>query len=353
MTRKWDMLTKLLYFSNLVLVALLIGISWTIVYFLSYIPLAESGGLGHLLSLLENAKLRDTLWWREFLADAFDLLIILVAIIGTSWVLGHFAVETREFRKWKRYYKEKGADDIWVKRFGLWERVQHIWMMITFIICAFTGFVMYFANNPYWRFFYTSRETYVEIHVLSGLAMGVLVILHFGYYTVQAIMAKRRGEMLFVKYPILNFYRLRFYKTFVRRLLWTIDAKVKPLKVGKFNCEQMFEYWGVYWGIAVLGIPGAIMAVIGPQALDGVLWVMHTKEAVLALTFIILVHISYTHLRPSIYPIDPVFLTGKMPLGQIKEEHPEWYDELVDLGVVKPQASSTPVSNVPSPGGES
>ena len=350
MKGRGEFLTKFWLFTNLFMVALLVGISWTIIYYLAWIPLKSSGGISHWLSVALHPELGRTLWWREFLAGAFDILIMLVGAVGTLWTLGHFAAEAKHFRKWKRYYKEKGKLDVWVKRIGLWERIQHIWMMITFIICAYTGFVMYFSNNPYWRFLMTSRDTFVRIHVISGLAMGVLVALHFGYYTVQAIIAKRRGEKLMEKFPILRFYTLTFFKALIRRLAWTFYPKVKPLKVHKYNCEQMFEYWGVYWGIAVLGIPGLIMVLEGPKALDGVLWTMHTKEAVLAVTFILLVHISYTHLRPSIFPYDPVFITGKMPLGQIKEEHPLWYEQLVREGLVPPPAGEEAPSQPGSSG---
>ncbi|RUM46665.1 MAG: hydrogenase cytochrome b subunit [Hyperthermus sp.] len=344
MASRGGALTSLWVITNLVAVAVMVGVSWTIIYYLSYLPLMESGGLGHWLSLLSHVKLSDTFWWREFLAGGFDLLIIIVGVIGSWWTLGHFAAELKHFRKWKRYYKERGKLDVWVKRIGLWERIQHIWMMVTFIICAFTGFVMYLSNNPYWRALMTSREAYVKLHVISGIAMTVLVGLHFGYYTVQAILAKMKGRNVLEEFPILRFYTLSFYKALVKRLLWTLTARVRPEKVHKYNCEQLFEYWGVYWGIAVLGIPGVIMTIAGPQALNGVLWVMHTKEAVLAVTFILLVHMSYTHLRPSIFPYDPVFIKGKMPAAQIKEEHPLWYESLVKSGVLR--------ESEPSKGGE-
>ncbi len=344
---KSSTLTKLWFASNFILLVLLIGVSWAMVYYLAIIPFQEEGGFAKLSELLSNPQLSRTLWWYDFLALAFDLLIVAVAIIGSTWVMGHFAVEAREFRKWKRYYKEQGQYDVWVKRIGLWERIQHIWMMITFIICAFTGFTMYFGNNPYWKFIYASRETYVTIHILSGLAMGVLVVLHISYYGVQAITSKLRGEKLLEKYELLKFYTLTFYKTLFRTLGWSITERIKPAKVGKYDEEQTFEYWGVYWGIAILGIPGLIMALYGPKAYDGVMWIMHTKEAILAVVFILLVHIGYTHFRPSVFPYDPTFIHGKMPLKRIKEEHPLWYEKLVKEGVVKEEvegpASPSPV----------
>ncbi len=322
--------------TNLIAIALLVGVSWTIVYFLAWVPLVNEGGLVKLLDLIAHPQLTSTLWWREFLSSAFDVLIIAVTIVGTWWSLGHFAAEAREQGKWRRYYaSEEGKRDVWVLRFTLWQRIQHLWMMITLIITAFTGFAMYFSDNPYWQFIMVDRDLYVTIHVAAGWAMGVLVILHFTYYAVQALIAKLRGENLLEKYPILWFYTLTFYKNLVKRLLWTFTGRVAKPLVHKYDCEQLFEYWGIYWGILVLGIPGAIMSVWGPQVLNGVLWVTHVKEAVLAVTFILLVHISYAHFIPTIFPLDPTFIHGRMPLRRVKEEHPLWYEDLVKKGVVK------------------
>lgn len=329
--------------TNLIAVAVLVGISWAIIYFLAWIPLQQEGGIHQLFKLLSEINLTSTLWWRDFLAVAFDVLIILIGAMGTWWTLGHFALFAREQGKWRRYYKsEEGKRDIWVLRFSLWQRIQHIWVMITFIFCAFTGFTMFLGNNPYWKMLYLSRDLYVKIHVIAGWLMGVVILLHFGYYTTRVILdLVSRKEPLHVKWPMLSMYSWQFVKNITNRMLYTISPKLgKMPKVFKYDCEQLFEYWGVYWGMAVLGIPGAIMSIWGPQVLNGVFWITHVKEAVLAVTFILMVHISYAHLNPTIFPMDPTYIHGKMPLRRIKEEHQLWYEYLVKKGVV-PEESKT------------
>jgi len=329
--------------TNLIAVAFLVGISWAIVYFLAWIPLQQEGGIHQFFKLLSEINLKSTIWWRDFLAVAFDILILILAAIGTWWTLGHFALFAREQGKWRKYYKsEEGKRDIWVLRFSLWQRIQHIWVMITFIFCAFTGFTMYLGNNPYWKMLYVSRDLYVKIHVISGWLMGVIVLLHFGYYTTRVILdLVSRRESLLNKWPMLWMYTWTFVKNITYRMLYTISPRLgKMPKVFKYDCEQMFEYWGVYWGMAVLGIPGAIMSIWGPQVLNGVFWMTHVKEAVLAVTFILMVHISYAHLNPTIFPMDPTYIHGKMPLRRIKEEHPLWYEYLVKKGVVREEAKT-------------
>ena len=307
---------------------IVVGIGWAIAYHFAIAPLMTEGP-SLLQRVIADFNITSSIWWRDFISLALDLLIIAVAIIGSLWVLGHLALEAREAGKWRRYYRSEDAKrDLWVPRIGLWQRVQHIWMIVTFIICAFTGLVMHLANNPYWRELYVSRESFVTLHILSGIAMGALALLHFTQYAVEAIIAKARGESLRRKYPMLEFYSTEFLRKLFGAFLYSITPRFKPRPYGKYNPEQLFEYWAIYWGVAILGIPGLLMAIYGPSVLNGVLWVMHFKEAILAIMFLLMVHIAYTHFRPSIFPLDPTFIHGKMPMRRIREEYKLWAEEL-------------------------
>ncbi len=309
--------SKLSYLvGSLIGTAILVGFAWGLVYAYAIQPLLKEGPIR--LEELHKYSISSGFWWRAFIALAFDVLIIIIAVIGTWWVLANFYLEAREAGKWRFYYRSPEAKkDKWLPRLTAWQRFQHIWVMITFIICAITGF----AAQAH---VLAPRRELLTIHIYSGIAMGILAIIHFAYYTTQALMAKARGESLKEKFPILEIYSKKFFKNIIRVMLGK-----KPEPYGKYDPEQLFEYWGVYWGMAVLGIPGVIMLLYGPQVLDGIFWVTHTKEAVLAVTFILMVHISYSHFRPKTFPIDTTFLTGKMPLKRALEEHPEWAKKLI------------------------
>ncbi len=305
--------------ASLVATAITLGIGWAFVYEYS-LRLLMAGGLDKLGKLLASINLGSTAWWRDFLAVAFDVLVVLVAIVGTWWVLGHFALEASEVGKWRRHKEE-----VYVERFTVWQRVQHIWMIITFVICAFTGLGLQARM-------FSSRADAITLHVISGLTMGVLVIIHFFQYLTEAALAKAKGESLRERFPMLDFYSMRFLRGFVKDLLRSVSSKVKPEKYGKYDPEQLFEYWGIYWGMAVLGIPGLLMFLYGRGFMDGLLYVMHTKEAVLAVSFLIMVHMAYTHFRPKVFPMDTTFITGKVPLKRAEEEHPLWAEKLKEGG---------------------
>jgi cytochrome b subunit of formate dehydrogenase len=326
------------FISNLISVAILVGGGWVFVYYLGWKPLMEHGGISAFLDLLKNMKLTSTLWWRDFLSLGFDILVVLLAIIGSWWSLGHLAAEARNQGKWRRYYKsEEAKKDVWIEKFTLWQRIQHIWVFTTFIGCAYTGFAMYLANDPYWKWFMVNRDLFVKLHVIFGWLMGALMIFHFGYYGMWILLAKLSGKRIMEEFPILQLWTWKFIKDSIKELIWVLAPVVERPKFHKYNPEQLFEYWGVYWGMLVLGIPGAFMAVYGPQVLNGVFWVTHVKEAVLAVTWIVIVHLASGHFAPTVFPMDSTFIHGKMPLKRIKEEHPLWYEQLVKKGIVKPE----------------
>ena len=299
----------------------LLGLGWLLVYKYAIEVLLRDGAVK--LREISSINLSSTLWWRSFITVAFDALIIVIAVVGTWWVLANFIVEAREAGKWRRYYKsEEAKKDKWVQRLSLWQRLQHLWMIITFTVCAVTGMAAHLDVLA-------PRQTLLTIHVYSGIAMGLLAIIHFAQYTAIAVIAKARGEGLREKFPMLEIYSRKFIRGVVKILLRPFNPRIKPEPFGKYDPEQLFEYWGIYWGMAVLGIPGVAILLYGPDVLGGVLWVMHFKEAILAITFILMVHIAYTHFRPKTFPIDPTFIHGKMPMKRAEEEHPEWARKLV------------------------
>ncbi len=312
---------------SIIATAIVVVMGWALTYEFA-ISYLTSHGSSLFSSLISEFDLTSMAWWRNLISLAFDLLIVIIAIVGTWWVLGHLALEAREAGKWRRYYGSSEAKrDVWVERFSAWQRIQHIWIMVTFFVCACTGLAVH------WNL--ADRALLFSIHVYSGIIMGVLVILHFTQYTAEALMWKRSGESLRSRFPMLEIYSKKFLKNLVRELARTVKGRRESVPHGKYNSEQLFEYWGVYWGIIVLGIPGVIMALYGPGVLGGVLFTMHFKEAILAVTFIVLVHLGYGHFRPSVFPMDPTYIHGKMPLKRIKEEHPAWAEDIIKGAGIK------------------
>jgi formate dehydrogenase subunit gamma len=113
--------------------------------------------------------------------------------------------------------------------------------------------------------------------------------------------------------------------------------KEKPY-FGKFNYMQKFDYWAVYWGMFIIGASGFFLAfpvtvsslfpMWSIQWIWDVLFAMHSDEALLAIVFILIFHFYNEHLRSDVFPMNWMWITGKMSIDQLKHHHPAEYDYL-------------------------
>ncbi len=104
-------------------------------------------------------------------------------------------------------------------------------------------------------------------------------------------------------------------------------VKQRP-EVDRFHWREKFDYWAIFWGMPVMAVSGFILMypVLVTKFLPG--WVVpaalvaHSDEAMLALIWIFLVHIFFSHLPPGVFPINTSIFTGKVPKERYLREHP-------------------------------
>ncbi len=121
-------------------------------------------------------------------------------------------------------------------------------------------------------------------------------------------------------------------------------------KFDRFTYWEKFDYMGVFWGVAVIGISGLVLwlPTLATTFLPGwalnAAYVIHSDEALLATGFIFLFHFFHTHLRPEAFPMDTVVFTGRMPLEAFKEERPLEYERLVAQGKLEELMAPAPTA---------
>ena len=118
---------------------------------------------------------------------------------------------------------------------------------------------------------------------------------------------------------------------------WFLGVGKRP-HYGRWTYWEKFDYFAVFWGIAVIGSTGlllwfpAFFAWFLPGWLVNVATIVHSDEALLATGFIFTIHFFNTHLRPEKFPMDLVIFTGRMTVEELKHDKPEEYEELVASG---------------------
>jgi cytochrome b subunit of formate dehydrogenase len=123
----------------------------------------------------------------------------------------------------------------------------------------------------------------------------------------------------------------------VGTLKWFVGRGERPA-YGRWTYWEKFDYFAVFWGIAVIGSTGLTLwfpvffTRFIPGSFLNVATIVHSDEALLATGFIFTVHFFNTHLRPEKFPMDITVFTGRMPLEELKRDKPREYEELVAKG---------------------
>lgn len=235
-------------------------------------------------------------------------------------------------------------------RFQREDRLLHIFVIISFFGLAITGMMLKFAQMPW-------------ADVLSKLIGGVsnagfihrfCAIITFGYFIAHLVILtirKREAGRTWKEY-IFNANSLiptwRDFREFYQTMKWFLGIGERP-QYGRWTYWEKFDYFAVFWGVAVIGLSGLILwfselfTRFLPGWLINVATIIHSDEALLAVGFIFTVHFFNTHLRPDVFPMDPVIFTGRVPLAELKEDREREYQEIITSGELEKRLT-TPVS---------
>jgi formate dehydrogenase subunit gamma len=261
------------------------------------------------------------------LAIFFDILtafLILFAVVFNGLDLSKQLVKSRNPKSSEEVV---AASSRTIQRFSLNQRIQHIWLIVTVGICALTGFDQFYFDS--WGrpvvLLLGGSQTNINIHLLSAFLLGVLVVYHFTYYAVSYVGKRLAG----VPVHLDMFPSRKEVSDFLANVRYLLGSKPYP-KFGKYSFVQKFDYWSVYWGIAILGIPGIILWADGYSAMGSLPYIFHTKEAILAIFWIWMFHFYHTHLYPNKFPLNSTFLTGRLSEKEMLEEHPLELERIKD-----------------------
>ncbi len=217
-----------------------------------------------------------------------------------------------------------------IERFDLEARIQHIVMFTTFLLLSFTGWGLKYAYaepSSIWIKIWGGPKIAGLIHRIAGIGM----LLDFSYHLFFLVRKAAQGKLRLTLVPMPK----DIFDIFQNIGYFIGITKNKP-KFGQFNYMQKFDYWAVFWGMFIIGASGfflafpvTVSALFPAFTLDwiwDVLFIMHSDEALLAIVFILFFHFYNEHLRPDVFPMNWLWLTGKMSVEDLKHHHPLEYE---------------------------
>ncbi|HUN64966.1 MAG TPA: hypothetical protein VMW43_02625 [Bacteroidota bacterium] len=224
-------------------------------------------------------------------------------------------------------------------RFKRLNRILHIVMIVSFMSLALTGMTL--------KFSYTGWAVVLS-HLLGGFESAgyihrfaaVLMFSIFVSHIVDLVRMKRRERrswFSFIFGPDSMMFNRKDLRDFIASIRWFLGKGPKPA-YGRWTYWEKFDYFAVFWGIAVIGSTGLMLwfpeffTRFIPGSFINVATIIHSDEALLAVGFIFTVHFFNTHLRPEKFPMDIVIFTGRMDVDEFRIDKPAEYDALVREG---------------------
>jgi cytochrome b subunit of formate dehydrogenase len=288
-------------------------------------------------------------------------------VFMTAIVLGTFAffgVHTLLWfsRSCALYFRDPSAfrhakikadrDDEELVRFRPFDRFLHGLVVISFLLLVATGMPL--------KFYYTDWAQ-LMIRYMGGLEVAgalhrvgaIVTFVYFGLHLISLTKAAIRHRAEFKnprtgRYGFWPAMKVAFgpemplphwgdVKDWWAHQKWFFGRGPQPT-FDKWTYWEKFDYFAVFWGVAIIGLSGLIMwfpeasTLVLPGWIINVALIVHSDEALLAAGFIFTFHFFNVHFRLEKFPMDPVIFSGRMSRTEMLHERKRWHDRLVSTG---------------------
>jgi cytochrome b subunit of formate dehydrogenase len=224
-----------------------------------------------------------------------------------------------------------------VKRWSPVWRTAHLLLAISVMVLVLTGTAVLYAECGWAQFIMKVLGGPTSAAILHRIAAFTFIVLffgHLGWFSIYYVRNWRTWRIFGPNSMVPNWQDL---KDVVAMFQWFFGRRPRPV-FDRWSYWEKFDYWAPFWGMAIIGISGAMMwfpeitASIFPGWIFNVATIIHGEEAFLAAVFLFSVHFSNVHFRPDKFPMDIVMFTGVMPLEEYKREHTVEYKRLIESG---------------------
>jgi len=235
-----------------------------------------------------------------------------------------------------------------IRRFSLSQRLFHFLLMFSFLTQVATGFSRMFIETEWGGALaavFGGYDLALDIHKVVGIFMLALFGAHLIY-----IMKKIqwRGLAVDLNGPDSLLPRWADARQAVQHVGWFL-GRCKAPQFDRWGYWEKFDYWAVFWGMALLGGTGLLLAYsIGASrfipgwTLNVAFWI-HRIEALLAIAHVFLIHFFIAHLRRHNFPMDRAMFEGSVSLDAARLEKPSWIARMELTG--KLEAALVPTAN--------
>lgn len=234
-----------------------------------------------------------------------------------------------------------------IRRFSPLDRIFHLTLMLSFIVQSATGFGRLFITTGWGQKIssvFGGYDNALTIHKWVGILMILGFLAHIVVLIARVRWNDLKGSVLGPDSLVPNG---KDFKRFGQQLVWFV-GRGDPPRHDRWTYWEKFDYWAVFWGMPLLAVTGLMLMfpMASSRYFEGwvlnVVALLHRAEAILAVTYIFIVHFFIGHLRPSSFPMNEAMFSGSVPLKHAAEEKPEWVARLKGEGRLEDRAAVSP-----------
>ncbi len=210
------------------------------------------------------------------------------------------------------------------QRWNIHHRLTHIGIFTMFILCSLTGLPIKFHHSGWAKglaSFFGGGDKLLQWHIFGGIMLFAVAFYHLGYSGIFAIKNRHNLEIPILPWSKGTWTALKQYFSY------QLGYSDEHPKFGRYQWKEMFDYWAVFWGMAIIGGSGLLMwfpeftmQYFPKWFVDAYRW-GHSDEAVLAVSFIATWHLYNVHFQPDFFPVSWVWWDGNISLENMKLEH--------------------------------
>jgi formate dehydrogenase subunit gamma len=210
------------------------------------------------------------------------------------------------------------------KRFNRGQRWEHGLLFLFILVMLLTGLPQKYQSTNWGQWIISSPERLIQlqnVHHIFALLLTALALYHLVRIFVLIVRRILPGDMLPTWQDVRDAWQMLKYLLFISR--------EKP-RFGKYNFEQKFTYWFVFFAVGILMVSGFILwfPIIVTRFLPGgvvpAAFLAHGDEAVALAVFILIWHVYHVHLER----LNLSIFTGRLSEDEMRQYHALEYEHL-------------------------
>jgi cytochrome b subunit of formate dehydrogenase len=239
--------------------------------------------------------------------------------------------------EWKHPKPKKG--ERYLRRWPHIYVAYHMALMTSVLTLAATGFPLHYSDQP-WALSimnaFGGASAAGWVHRVAAVALVGMVAIFLVHLAFRLFVKREKG--IFVGESTL-LPRFKDLQDLIGNVRWFLFLGERP-KYSRWTYWEKFDFWAVFWGTGVIGLSGLMLwfpeeaTKYVPGWMLNVAVIVHGFEALLDIAFIFTVHVFHANLRPDKFPMDTMFMHGKLPEGEYRHERPIEYAELAEKGAL-------------------